>query len=356
MQDLAYCQAFNPLAPYTLETMQAQNVLLLYVFYLPIGALQQWVAMQDNAKCFFCVVDMHAITLPQNPAQLREDTIKSAAIYLAAGIDPSRSSIFIQSQLSAHAELAWMLNCITPMSWLERMVQFKEKSATQHGDNIPAGLFNYPTLMAADILLYRASIVPVGSDQLQHLELTRDICRKFNHQFRSKTFIEPQPMIITEKARIMSLLDGSKKMSKSAENDASRINILDSPDVILKKIKRCKTDPVIGLSWDDPSRVECINLLNIYQVFGGKNKETIASEVKDMTWGTFKPLLAEAIIEHLRPIQSEFHRLMDDRGYIEDVLWKGREEAYEVASQTLSDAKKAMGIVEIHDRYRRISR
>merc|ERR1719487_153920 len=140
---------------------------------------------------------MHAITLPQNPSQLREDTIKSAAIYLAAGIDPSRSSIFIQSQLSAHAELAWMLNCITPMSWLERMVQFKEKSATQHGDNIPAGLFNYPTLMAADILLYRANIVPVGSDQLQHLELTRDICRKFNRQFQCKTFIEPQPMIIT---------------------------------------------------------------------------------------------------------------------------------------------------------------
>lgn len=330
-----------------------KNVNAVLCVLLVLGALQQWVSMQDNAKCFFCVVDMHAITLPQNPTQLHEDTIKSAAIYLAAGIDPSRSSIFIQSQLSAHAELAWMLNCITPMSWLERMVQFKEKSATQHGDNIPAGLLNYPTLMAADILLYRANIVPVGSDQLQHLELTRDICRRFNHQFRCKTFIEPQPMIITEKARIMSLLDGSKKMSKSAENDASRINLLDAPDVILKKIKRCKTDTIVGLSWDDPSRVECVNLLNIYHIFAGKSKDTITSEVKDMTWGAFKPLLAEAVIEHLRPIQDEFHRLMDDRRYIEDVLWKGREEAYEVASQTLSDAKKAMGLVEMRDRYRK---
>lgn len=289
---------------------------------------------------------MHAITIPQDPAQLHKDTLKSAAIYLASGIDPSRSSIFIQSQVPAHAELAWMLNTITPMSWLERMVQFKEKSASQQGDNILAGLFNYPTLMAADILLYQATVVPVGADQLQHLELTRDLCRKFNHQFKTKIFVEPQPLIITEKARIMSLLDGSKKMSKSAENDASRINILDAPDVIRRKIKRCKTDNIIGLGWEDPSRAECINLLNMYHIFSGKSKESIATEVGSMTWGTFKPLLTEAVIEHLTPLQQEYHRIMTDTKYIDDVLDKGREEASAVAAKTLADAKKAMGMYD----------
>jgi len=246
-----------------------------------LGAIRQWVQNQEAYDNYFCVVDLHAITVPHDPKKLRAETVQSAAMYVASGIDPSRSKIFVQSHVRAHAELCWLLNCVTPMNWLERMIQFKEKAKKQ-GENVGVGLFGYPVLMAADILLYQADLVPVGEDQRQHLELTRDICRRFNDQYckkRRNTFREPEALIVKEGARVMSLQDGTSKMSKSAENDNSRINLLDPPDVISKKIKKCKTDLFTGLEWDNPERPECTNLLNMYQAVTGRTREDILAEV-----------------------------------------------------------------------------
>ena len=222
-----------------------------------LGAIRQWVANQEDYDNFFCVVDLHAITAPHVPKELTKDTYRTAALYLASGIDPERSQIFVQSHVTAHAELTWLLNCATPMGWLERMIQFKEKSAKMTSEeSVGVGLFDYPVLMAADILLYQANLVPVGEDQRQHLELTRDIARRFNDQYcknkQRKTFLEPQALIQKSNARVMSLQDGTSKMSKSAENDMSRINLLDSPDEIARKIKRCKTDSLKGVMCAPP--------------------------------------------------------------------------------------------------------
>lgn len=310
-----------------------------------LGAIRQWVANQEQYDNYFCVVDLHAITAPHDPKKLKQETLQSAAMYLAAGIDPLKSKIFVQSHVRAHAELAWFLNCITPMNWLERMIQFKEKSIKQ-GENVGVGLFDYPVLMAADILLYQADLVPVGEDQRQHLELTRDICRRFNDQFckkRRNTFREPTALIVKEGARVMSLQDGSSKMSKSAENDNSRINLLDSPEIISKKIKKCKTDLFQGLEWDNPDRPECTNLLNIYQAVTSKTRDEILSEVGDMSWGSFKPVLADAVVAHLEPIQKKYNEVMADQGYLDDVLKSGQVAANEVAEQTLLWTKEAMG-------------
>jgi tryptophanyl-tRNA synthetase len=214
------------------------------------------------------------------------------------------------------------------------------------GENVGVGLFDYPVLMAADILLYQADLVPVGEDQRQHLELTRDICRRFNDQFckrKRKTFREPNALIIKEGARIMSLLDGKNKMSKSAENDGSRINLLDSMDTISKKIKRCKTDEYIGLEWDNPNRPECTNLLNIYQAVTSKTKDDIANEVANLSWGQFKPLLSDAVVNHLEPIQKRYYEVMNEEDYLDEVLKDGKEAADAVAEQTLRWAKEAMG-------------
>ena len=225
---------------------------------------------------------MHAITAPHSPKELTKDTYRTAALYLASGIDPERSKIFVQSHITAHAELTWMLNCVTPMGWLERMIQFKEKSAKQNAESVGVGLFGYPVLMAADILLYQADLVPVGEDQRQHLELTRDIARRFNDQYcknkQRKTFTEPQALIQTSNARVMSLQDGTAKMSKSAENDASRINLLDTPDEIARKIKRCKTDAIKGIAYAD-DRPEANNLLGIYEAMTGKTKEEVPAKL-----------------------------------------------------------------------------
>jgi tryptophanyl-tRNA synthetase len=313
-----------------------------------LGALKQWVEFQNVHESFFCVVDLHAITVPQNPKKLREETLQSAAIYLASGIDPEKSRIFIQSHVSAHSELAWILNCITPMSWLERMIQYKEKSA-KHGETVGVGLFDYPVLMAADILLYKAQLVPVGDDQVQHLELTRDLARRFNEKYcKSKPILfEPKPLIVSEGARIMSLQDGTSKMSKSAENDFSRINLLDPPDVIAKKIKRCKTDTFIGLEWDNPGRPESQNLLSIYQCVTGKTKEDISKEVASMNWGNFKVTLSDAVIAHLQPIQTRYHEIMKNRDYLETVLRKGQADASAIADQTLSEVKNAVGFFSL---------
>ena len=310
-----------------------------------LGAIRNWVETQQEYDNFFCVVDLHAITVPHNPETLAQDTYTIAALYLACGIDLNDSTIFIQSHVPAHSELAWLLNCITPLNWLERMIQFKEKAVKQ-GENVSAGLLDYPILMAADILLYDADKVPVGEDQKQHLELTRNIALRVNDQFGKEdqpVLKLPTPLIREEGARVMSLLDGTKKMSKSDPSEMSRINLLDPPDVIQKKIKRCKTDPIKGLTFDDPERPECDNLLSLYLLLSGKTKETVATECQEMGWGQFKPLLAETTVEALRPIQEKYQELMTEKGYLDSILKEGQEKASAIAQQTLDRVKNALG-------------
>ena len=309
-----------------------------------LGAIRNWVEVQENYDNFFCVVDLHAITVPHNPATLATDTYTIAALYLACGIDLQYSTIFVQSHVSAHSELAWLLNCVTPVNWLERMIQFKEKAVKQ-GENVSVGLLDYPVLMAADILLYDADEVPVGEDQKQHLELTRDIAARFNDKFAQGEPVlkVPNPLIRREGARVMSLTDGTKKMSKSDPAEMSRISLLDTPELIEKKIKRCKTDPLKGLTFDDPERPECNNLLNLYMLFSGKTKEEVSQECGDMGWGKFKPLLSEVIIDKLNPIQTKYKEIITEKGYLNSVLKEGREKAEAVANQTLNRVKTALG-------------
>lgn len=330
-----------------------------------LGAIKQWVAFQHDYDSFFCIVDLHALTVSQDPAKLRQETLQAAAMYIAAGIDPETSTIFVQSHVSAHTELTWLLNCMTPLNWLERMIQYKEK-AVRLGENVGVGLFDYPVLMAADILLYQADLVPVGEDQRQHLELTRDIARRFNNLYpirqegnrkksnrenddvsgvNRRVFKEPTAMIVKEGARVMSLTDGTSKMSKSAENDNSRINLLDNADEIRKKIKRCKTDTFVGLEWDNVQRPEASNLLNILQSVTGQSRENILKDVQNMNWGAFKPHLTDAVISHLMPIQRRYAEIMKERSYLEDVLRKGQQRAEEVAQVTLRQAKNVMGLL-----------
>ncbi|MGC9503621.1 tryptophan--tRNA ligase [Baaleninema sp.] len=310
-----------------------------------LGAIRNWVENQHQYENYFCVVDLHAITVPHNPATLAADSYTIAALYLACGIDLDCSNIFIQSHISAHSELTWLLNCITPINWLQGMIQFKEKALKQ-GENVGTGLLDYPVLMAADILLYDADRVPVGEDQKQHIELTRDLVVRMNDQFgdpENPVLKMPEPLIRTDGARIMSLTDGTKKMSKSDPSEMSRINLLDPPDVITKKIKKCKTDPVRGLEFDNPDRPECNNLLTLYMLLSGKDKATVASECADLGWGQFKPLLAETAVEALTPIQTKYKEVMDDKGYLESVLRRGREKAESIAQATLDRVKDAMG-------------
>ena len=283
------------------------------------------------------------------------------ATLVPTGIDPEKSKIFVQSHVPAHSELAWLLNCATPMNWLERMIQFKDKAKKAGTESVGVGLFTYPILMAADILLYQADRVPVGEDQRQHLELARDIVRRFNGEYckgnpykkRCKkagipsypAFTEPEAMIVKAGgARVMSLTDGTNKMSKSDPADGSRINVLDPPKVIRDKIKRCKTDALHGVEWDNPERPESTNLLNIYAaVQPGRTREDILEEVKDMKWGEFKPLLAEAVVAHLEPIQKRYAEVRADEEYLRGVLKEGAEAADAIASKTLKSAKVAMG-------------
>lgn len=309
-----------------------------------LGAILGWVEGQSQYDNFFCVVDLHAITAPHNPKTLAVDTYTIAALYLACGIDLQYSNIFVQSHVSAHSELTWLLNCITPLNWLEDMIQFKEKAVKQ-GENVNVGLLDYPVLMAADILLYQADKVPVGEDQKQHLELTRDIAARFNYQFgKQKPVLKlPEPLIRKEGARVMSLTDGTRKMSKSDPSEMSRINLLDTPEQIQQKIKRCKTDPIRGLTFDDGERPESNNLLTLYMLLSGKTKQEVATECQDMGWGQFKPLLAETAIAALKPIQEKYQAVMDDKGYLESVLRDGRQKAEAIANLTLSQVKAALG-------------
>ena len=309
-----------------------------------LGAIRNWVEGQSQYDNFLFIADLHAITVPHNPATLATDTYTLAALYLACGLDLNYSTIFVQSHVSAHSELTWLLNCITPLNWLEDMIQFKEKAVKQ-GENVNVGLLDYPVLMAADILLYQADKVPVGEDQKQHLELTRDIAARFNYQFcREKPVLAvPEPLIRKEGARVMSLTDGTRKMSKSDPSELSRINLLDTPEQIQYKIKRCKTDPIRGLTFDDPERPECNNLLTLYMLLSGKTKQEVATECQDMGWGQFKPLLMETVIAALKPIQEKYQAVVNEKGYLESVLRDGREKAEAVANVTLNQVKAALG-------------
>ncbi|QUY41545.1 tryptophan--tRNA ligase [Acaryochloris marina] len=310
-----------------------------------LGAIRNWVEGQSDYENYFFIADLHAITVPHDPQQLADNTYSLAALYLACGLDPEHTTIFVQSHISAHTELAWLFNCITPLNWLERMIQFKEKALKQ-GENVSIGLLDYPVLQAADILLYQADLVPVGEDQKQHLELTRDIAARLNFQYGTEEdpiLKLPEPLIRPEGARIMSLTDGTNKMSKSDPSEQSRITLLDTPEQIRNKLKRCKTDPVRGLSFDDPDRPECQNLLTLYQLMSGQTKTAVAEECADMGWGQFKPLLTEVMIEGLRPIQDRYTELMTHKQDLEAVLQKGQDQASAIANETLTKVKDALG-------------
>ena len=311
-----------------------------------LGAIRNWVDLQESHDTFVCVVDLHAITVPHDPSRLAEDTRSTAALYLACGMDPKRCSVFVQSQVAAHSELCWLLNCVTPLNWLERMIQFKEKAVKQ-GDNVSVGLLDYPVLMAADILLYDADLVPVGEDQKQHLELARDIAQqRINARFGDKdtpVLKVPKPLILKEGARVMSLTDGRSKMSKSDPNEGSRITLLDPPELITKKIKRAKTDPERGLEFGNPKRPETDNLLGLYAILSGKGREQAACECAEMGWGQFKPLLADATVDALEPIQARYGELMRDPAELDQVLSEGREKAETVANATLERVREALG-------------
>ncbi|BBN02871.1 tryptophanyl-tRNA synthetase [Marchantia polymorpha subsp. ruderalis] len=320
-----------------------------------LGAIKNWVALQDVYDTLFFVVDLHAITLPHEPKELIEATKKSAALYIACGVDPSKASIFVQSHVRAHAELTWLLSCVTPISWLNKMIQFKEK-ARKSGEDVGTGLLTYPLLMASDILLYQCDLVPVGEDQRQHLELTRDVADRVNNIYGGKKwkkrggpggriFKVPDALIPPAGARIMSLTDGTSKMSKSAPSDQSRINLLDTRDEIVRKITRCKTDSFTGMEFDNPDRPECTNLLGIYQLVSGKTKEEVAEEVKDMNWGQFKPLLADALVEHLTPIQKRYGEVVAEPAYLDGILKEGAERAEVIANATLENIQNAMGFL-----------
>ncbi len=304
-----------------------------------LGSIANWIDLQDQHKCVFGVMNLHAITLPQDPLELRQNVIDAAAVYLACGLDPKKVTLFVQSEVSEHAELAWVFGTLTPMGWLNRMTQFKEKSAKD--ENL--GLYSYPVLMAADILLYRADIVPVGEDQKQHLELTRDIAGAFNRRFGCEYFKLPEPMIVKEVKRIMSLQDGAKKMSKSDESDLSRINLNDDADLILKKIKKAKTDSLPTINFDE-SRLEMCNLLNIFSAAANKSPQDLAQEYETAGNGKFKNDLAESLIEKLRPIQENLRRFKQDQTYVRQVLDQGREQARAIAAQTKKEVFEIVGL------------
>jgi tryptophanyl-tRNA synthetase len=305
-----------------------------------LGALKNWVALQDEYESFFCIVNLHAVTLPQNPAILRQKTLDLAKIYLASGINPEKSTVFIQSDVSEHAELAWILSCIARMGELERMTQFKDKGKG-NAERAGVGLFTYPVLMASDILLYQTNLVPVGQDQKQHLELTRDLAERFNRDF-GETFVVPEPFIPPVGANILSLQDPTKKMSKSDENANGAIFLLDDADTILKKFKKAVTDSGTEITFDD-SRPAIKNLLTIYQLMTGKTAEECEANFVGKGYGHFKTETAEAVIEFLKPFQERVKNYTDED--LKAILKTGAEKAKTIARETLTDVYAKMGIV-----------
>ena len=309
-----------------------------------LGAIRNWVRMQDEHDCFFCIVDLHALTTEQEPSSLRASTRAIAAAYIAAGIDPARSVIFNQSQIAGHCELAWLLGCLTPLGWLNRMTQFKEK-AGKHRENAVLGLYGYPVLMAADILLYKATHVPVGEDQKQHLELVRDIANGFNHRYACDALPPPEPIILGPGTRVMSLRDGTSKMSKTDSSEYSRINLTDDADTIGRKIRKAKSDAEMGMRYDEEARPEASNLLSIYAALADEPIEAVCARYADASFSDFKAALTEVAVETLAPIGAEMTRLSADSAYLDGILRDGVERAGALAETTLREIQDIMGLL-----------
>jgi len=320
--------------------MQATGTLHLGNY---LGALKNWLEFEDEYECFYCVVDMHSITVRQDPAELRKKARNLLTLYIAAGLDPVKNCIYYQSHVSAHAELAWILNCFTYMGELNRMTQYKDKAA-KHSQNINAGLFTYPVLMAADILLFQSDIVPVGDDQKQHIELTRDIAQRFNNIY-GEVFTIPEPYIKKTGARIMSLQEPTKKMSKSDENPNASIFLLDDTDTIIRKFKRAVTDSdnQIRYSKDKPG---ISNLIEIYCIASGKSIEETEKEFEGKGYGEFKLAVGEAVADMLKPVQERFAELSKDKAYIDSVIKTNAEKAEYYANKTLRKVQKKVGFPE----------
>lgn len=309
-----------------------------------LGAIKNWVELADDYDCYFCIVDLHSITVRQNPAELRRRTLEQLAQYIACGLDPEKTTLFIQSHVAAHAELSWVLSCYTMFGELSRMTQFKDKSA-KNADNINAGLFTYPALMAADILLYQADLVPVGSDQKQHVEITRDVANRFNGIY-GDVFTVPEPFIPKVGARIMSLTSPENKMSKSDKDPGGCIYILQKPDDIMRSFKRAVTDSETCVRYDVENKPGVSNLMTIYSVATGKTFEEIEREFDGQGYGAFKPAVGEAVVSMLTPIREEAERILKDKAYIESVYRSGADKAAYVANKTLRKVYKKLGFVQ----------
>ncbi len=308
-----------------------------------VGAVRHWAPLQEQYDCLYSVVDMHAITVRQNPAELRRKTLEASAMLLASGLDPEKSIVFVQSMVPQHAELSWVLNCNTMYGELSRMTQFKDKSQ-KHTENVNAGLFDYPVLMAADILLYNTAFVPVGVDQKQHVELARNIAVRFNGAY-SDTFTVPEPLIASEGAKVMSLQTPTAKMSKSEENTNSYISMTDDADTIVRKCKRAVTDSEAAV-YRSVEKPGVSNLMSIYSIMTGKNDEEIVREFEGRGYGDFKVAVAESVIAVFEPIQEEYHRILADKSYLETVLQEGSQKAQMLAKHTLQKVYRKVGFVQ----------
>jgi len=312
-----------------------------------LGAIRNWVKMQDEYDCIYAIVDLHAITLFQAPDELRRNTLEVAAAVIACGVDPQRTVLFNQSQVPAHAELAWIMNCVARMGWLSRMTQFKDK-AGKHRERASVGLFVYPNLMAADILLYKATHVPVGEDQKQHLELARDIAQKFNVDYETEFFPLPEPLILGEATRVMSLKDGTKKMSKSDPAEVSRINLADGPDEIARKIRKARTDaePLPGTPKELKDRPEARNLVGIFAALSDMTADQVCAQYDGAQFSKFKQDLTDLAVAKLGPISAEFGRLRDDPAHVTSVLHAGAEKARERSAPILREIKDIVGFLQ----------
>ncbi len=312
-----------------------------------LGALKNFVLLQEEMECIYCVVDLHAITVFQKPNELTNNVLETTAAFLATGLDPNKSLIFNQSAVSGHSELAWILNCVSRMGWLNRMTQFKDKAGSDK-EKASVGLYIYPNLMAADILLYKATHVPVGADQKQHLELSRDIAQKFNNDFNCKNFFPlPEPLISKNISRVMSLRDGTKKMSKSEESDYSRINLKDSVDEINKKIKKAKSDsePIPDNLKSLEKKPEALNLLIIYSELSKINMEKVFNEMAGKEYSFLKSKLTEILIEEITPVGNEIKKLLNDKSYLKGILKKGSEKANIIAEDNLKKIRDIVGLI-----------
>jgi tryptophanyl-tRNA synthetase len=310
-----------------------------------LGAIKNWLPMQSQHQCLFFLADLHTITVPQDPAALRHNIIATTATYLAAGLDPKQVTLFAQSSITEHAELGWILSCMTSLGWLERMTQFKDKAGTEK-DRASLGLFSYPVLQAADVLIYKADLVPVGEDQRQHLELARDIAGSFNRHTKNNYFKLPEAMIMKDAARIMSLRDGTNKMSKSDPSDLSRINLIDNADTIMQKVKKAKSDSIAEIYYDKEKRPEVSNLLEIYACLTDKKTPEIISQYQGKLFGQFKNDLAEILIEKITPIGLNIQELQKNQDYVLQVLREGAEKAKALAEVNISEIKQLCGFLK----------